>query len=548
MQLPKAIRFLVLKVSRARRVKCDEGKPECIRCQSSDRNCEGYPSNAPTAPSASTYTSKSSRDPLEIEALLGGPTVTFQLSPWPDVASERVRLIQLGLHVLAWDPRGVRTFPDTAFWSRLLPQLSQAEPLVGSAVAAFGATYESRFLRKGNIEGELFAANYYNRTLRTLSQHLQTQPHGTLPVMLTCTVLGAMEAMRRRQADALTHAEGAFGLLTYFNLGNQHSTNINSTTLTDGLLAPKQDDTLLYSICYTLDLVISSYAQNRTPVLPVISPAFSDVGFSSAQRTSTVLTSLHSCRNFISNASRFRYRAQTAHLSKLAIEQELHVANLLSLLEALREQQTLGLTPPSHREMLRSTSTLEALCLATLIHATAIFIPHETAYDNYINEFQRIVNCAATALSHEEQAKSDLTPVSPAVGIIMPLCFTAARCRHPAIRRTAIALLQIAGVEGPWHGRTEAAIATKIMQVEERRQGAGSDLDPSFSRQPSEIPERDRVCHHTVLDETYDESTCIHHIKVQFTQCLDVEQMVACDAGFPGSHFWKNLQQDLEVW
>ncbi|KFZ06271.1 hypothetical protein V501_07551 [Pseudogymnoascus sp. VKM F-4519 (FW-2642)] len=63
-------------------------------------------------------------------------------------------------------------------------------------------------------------------------------------------------------------------------------------------------------------------------------------------------------------------------------------------------------------------------------------------------------------------------------GVIFPLFFVAMKCRHPLIRRQAIALLETADhQEGTWESVGAAKVAEFVMDVEEENlpQGAGSE-------------------------------------------------------------------------
>jgi hypothetical protein len=51
-------------------------------------------------------------------------------------------------------------------------------------------------------------------------------------------------------------------------------------------------------------------------------------------------------------------------------------------------------------------------------------------------------------------------------GLIQPVFMTAYKCREPLLRRRAIHLLTSAGCEGPWSGRREARITSRIMDLE----------------------------------------------------------------------------------
>lgn len=481
----------------------------------------------------------------------GSETVTpkYALPVWSTLSHERGRLVQLGTNVLARDPHGLRIALGKAFWSSLLPQLSQAITLIGAGVAAFGAAYEARILKRGDPTFELAFTKNYSYALKILYQHIQTQPHDSLPIMLACTILAATETIRRHQTDALLHAHGAFKLLSRHCGKILNETGGCSGTETDPTDLLAREDDFSITLCRSVDLVISSYALGRNPVLRQCTTSSIRTQLNSIEQADVILAKiLHSCFSFTSRAIPFRYRPRLELPLDFPIEQARHVSNLLFWLKNFQENvlSSPGFAQTVSNSTTRHASILKAQCLIALVYSSTIFMSYEAAYDNYTPEFQQIIQCAETALDQNELDSSALPPFAPTLGIIMPLCFTAIRCRHPALRRRAISLLLVAGIEGPWNGLIEAAIATRVVQVEEERP-ADSGLEPSLLNTPSDISERNRVCRYVIMDESNGDNNLIHRITVEFSQCLDMDHMMLGEVDCVGKSYWKTWQQDLEI-
>jgi hypothetical protein len=530
-------------------VKCDERKPKCARCESAKRDCTGYPSNAPTDWSSPATLSNALIPPHNGNQDLKENAPKYALTAWENATQERNRLVQLGAYVLGRDPYSLRTALGNAFWSSFLPQLSHGIAIVGVAVAAFDAAYEARFLQKADPTNELAVTKHYNYALKILSQHIQSQPHGTLPLVLTCTLLAAVETVRRNQTNALIHSQGAFNVWTtnkckVLDRKYGHSRiDTHASTMLAG------EDNFSLTLCRNLDLVIVSYSLRRAPALQAWTPSSLHTTTSSIEQAGELLAEiLHSCFLFSSRASPFKYRPRAKVPFDLAIEQGRHISNLLFWLQNF--QKNVVESP----EFAQSPSNaaahpgfiLKAQCLFVLIYTSTISMTHETAYDNYAPEFLQIIECIEAALDQNELENLQLPPFSPTMGAVMPLCFTAVRCRNPSLRRRAISLLQIAGIEGPWNGLIEAAIATAIVRIEEERT-AESGLEPPLISRPSEIREQNRVCRYAIVDESSEDNSLIYRITVEFFRCSDMDRMMTNGEDHADSSYWEVWQQELFV-
>jgi cholestenol Delta-isomerase len=99
----------------------------------------------------------------------------------------------------------------------------------------------------------------------------------------------------------------------------------------------------------------------------------------------------------------------------------------------------------------------------------------ESRYDSCLAHFERIVSIAAAVLGLDVSVVPFFMSLEP--GIVMPLYATATRCRHPAIRRHALALLRQANrQEGLWTSFGSAILAEKLIQAEEEDLGISGPI------------------------------------------------------------------------
>lgn len=110
-----------------RRLKCDETKPECLKCVTSGRKCEGYPTTNSTtnAIADAKYTAPQFQDP--ITSLI-------------KVHGEYSRGFQFFFERTLDDINSI--FPES-LWSTTVPTLSQSEPSIKHAVLALSDFHEN---------------------------------------------------------------------------------------------------------------------------------------------------------------------------------------------------------------------------------------------------------------------------------------------------------------------------------------------------------------------------------------------------------------------
>jgi hypothetical protein len=132
---------------------------------------------------------------------------------------------------------------------------------------------------------------------------------------------------------------------------------------------------------------------------------------------------------------------------------------------------------------------LKAQYLTATLRMSTFFYLDELAYDAFSAEFREIISHCQSVIEISMRNRTDRTGLgfSFDLGIIWPLYTVACKCRHPVLRRTAIALLPRSNTEGMWDGRAIAAIARWAMNCEEAGEGEEAKDDDQF------IPEERRL-------------------------------------------------------
>lgn len=193
---------------RARRVKCDEGRPTCRRCTAGGRECRGYEVSAPKS------TRRKTLQPRAASIAEAGPTNLVALSPRPPGQIK-------GLDAQAFDYFRLKTAPALAghfsanVWEGLVLQLSQRHPLVHQASVAVGSLLYFRGSGPGcltaskpaRVHHELALTSYGKAVagLRSFierkGQHVDEEV--TLVVLVSCLLFVCFEMLQGDQSSVI---------------------------------------------------------------------------------------------------------------------------------------------------------------------------------------------------------------------------------------------------------------------------------------------------------------------------------------------------------
>lgn len=189
-------------VTRFRRVKCDETKPECMKCLNSKRVCDGYLSseqNMPRRQLAETVRHLAVIGPVA-RALSQSP-LSANPFPWP-VSPDDAVFFNLFRHATV--PSTSSVFPSH-FWKRNVMQLAHSESAIWHATVALGTLHqrsETLALHKHDEEQRLSrrAEAHYGKAMALAKDLDSPAKIATLSVVLV-----AAASMLSRWSEMQTH-------------------------------------------------------------------------------------------------------------------------------------------------------------------------------------------------------------------------------------------------------------------------------------------------------------------------------------------------------
>ncbi|KAF4465880.1 transcriptional regulatory [Fusarium albosuccineum] len=170
---------------KVRKIKCDETRPCCRRCTNTGRDCDGYlPQSQPMVHLA------------VIPQRLGTPTERRALQYFCEVAAPRL----LG-------PK------SPYFWTHLVIQLSETEPVVKHSLLAISSLYETREVQKTPSYMPNLALQHYNAAIQGLKA---TQ--SDVLALLGCILFICIELLQSNNETAIRHC--AHGIAIMERCGN----------------------------------------------------------------------------------------------------------------------------------------------------------------------------------------------------------------------------------------------------------------------------------------------------------------------------------------
>lgn len=119
----------------------------------------------------------------------------------------------------------------------------------------------------------------------------------------------------------------------------------------------------------------------------------------------------------------------------------------------------------------RRLCLLELQYLTAKVFHAALLFEDEMLYDEHTGRFERIITLCRSVVELEAISSASLVPqmaFSFDLVIIMPLYFTATKCRHPSLRRDALHLLKYCPRrEGIWLSWVTGWVVEQIISIEE---------------------------------------------------------------------------------
>ncbi|KFA49248.1 hypothetical protein S40293_08337 [Stachybotrys chartarum IBT 40293] len=431
-----------------RHKKCDERKPACSQCTSTGRKCDFL------------GLSEHFHGSVHLLSAPTGPISNHPRSLAPLAASdiwhfEYFRVVfarQASLHL------------GSGAWETIIIRTSMTERCILDGIIAIGAL--SRNLVPSKVLGSStylpgssadYALKKYAMSLHGLNKRLNESPSNWELAVTGGLVFHTIACLRGHNYTAEMHLRSAQAILKNPNTAVTYGTKTMRVDIGDALHAlGRLHSTMAWEMNGPVAPLVP--ASSASLALP---PVFSNIDEArdTLNRISGALNGL--CWRENKNASRLSSTSSSGQ----------YKAQVLQLLEAWRilfEQSSSSIASAiCHGACM---NILRMQYESTYIFAYTTSKDAEMAYDRHISRFQQIVELGAQVIAAEAQKSSKLSSKAmPSLNaaVVQPLFFVACKCRDGALRRRAVATLELIDRETMSEARGWVSIARWIMEIEE---------------------------------------------------------------------------------
>lgn len=445
-------------LERKRHLKCDQSWPSCDQCSRTGRKCDGYDRHSSTLITPRHMSMENFRQTF-------CPEPELSLRHFGARSTEEMHSIQ---YFQARTVPALSGFFDTGIWDCLLLSIGQMEPTVLHAAIALSAYHEisenagpvdSWDLHRNTSSGPdfFFASEQYARAISLFRRSLFSNRLSAPNAEILCILFACVEFLRGDRKSALAHISGALSFLDFCH---------------QRVLLSREEATLT-SLIARLSLTQSLYGRPRGVHFPDLLDLRKDRLILHQGRFSKLIEARTEITFLLNSTLRFvrmvLYDCFPDPFAALAAQQslQLQLRNWSITFEAFVKGSATTAKGRRGACMLR----IHHLMATTFVAASGVFgNKQESAFDHHLSNFEKIIT-SMEAITLEEMCdeSSHSSSFSLDMGLIPPLFFTAIKCRYPAVRRRAIALLRRAPrQEGVWDAIESAKAAELAMEFEEQ--------------------------------------------------------------------------------
>ncbi|VUC25521.1 unnamed protein product [Clonostachys rosea] len=443
--LPTAfpITYTNMNYNRIRRVKCDETKPLCTRCQSSGRQCDGYlPENVLMSRQELVEAARNLRTVVPMSQAL------TQRPPSPVSFKQPADVPYFDAFRHATVP-GTSFFFPSSFWQHTVTQMAHSEPAIWNATVALGALHQRSEALLQGIEDDVNilldqASVHYGKAM-TMAKDL----HSPETIAATAIALVAVANMLERWSEMHMHVMAGFRIIS----GNV--ARVPGLLALEGSLARSDLQAMTFSDSqcpYPYERSSAVFPTHEYLASPItVGGSYEEL----ARELFRLMRALFLLDNNTPPAS--------AQHGPWLTNFEVFHRRLASWELKMEEFESLH-WPTDDERTARLAIRLYHVTLRTLLRGTA-FGP-ETRWDALLGYFEY---AAMLATSLNEHLRTTAIPnISLEPGLIIPLWMISHRCRHPTLRRVAINMMAEAKrIEGMWMSDATAQVMRTILTVEE---------------------------------------------------------------------------------
>ncbi|KAF2841636.1 hypothetical protein M501DRAFT_928648 [Patellaria atrata CBS 101060] len=438
-----------------RRIKCDETHPYCKRCTQTGRKCDGY-----AKPEEKSFPKTS----IVLPKLATDLTCMFG-------HTKEAHYMEFYFHQVG--PKLAGHF-DSEFWLRLVLQLGCSQPSIRHATMAIGYLYEKETSRKtsdviSQDQSDFFLLQY-NKAINGLVENM-TQSTRHVEILVACILFICLECLRRSCDPFFAHCKSGLSIISGLRQNTVRALPSAMTletppcaSLMKPTLKPLRNVVPIFARltlmgCLFGQEMFDLYPDQRLPDIPTT--------FNSMQQARLMLIDIMVVAlKFIRRCASKKYSGQfTMDDSDM---QRLLCQRVDEWYASFKKSQA------KYREQFeQGVESLLMFYLCTTIWISCSTETSETAYDQHLSKFQRLVSLANTfyenSTTSSKASDESLAVFSFEMDVIAPLYFTAFRCRDHVTRHQAIKTLEMFHPrrEGLWDTKNALAVAKRIVSLEE---------------------------------------------------------------------------------
>lgn len=436
-----------------RKVKCDERHPECLRCASTGRKCDGYNTVAP-----GSYSWDHLLQPQRsISPVIGASREASELRGLAFFSRIVVPTLEGPL-------RG-------SSWSRTVLQASHSEPAVRHAALAISALLENFGRPQTTLAANDIAIRHYNSAIK----HLVASDAPSLDiVLLVCILFVCTEFLRGDAAAAITHVVHGMSLLRSSG--------------------PSSDLASVFQHLSIFPHFFSQDTANIPPPTESTSNVLRELSQTPSEAHESLNLLLHRTIRLIRMADRHRLGAEVDAEVDLGF-----LKSVTSIQQCLEKDLHLwwytfsgvliDSTFQTEHETYSLSLLLEAQWLVAKTWSGACLETNEISYDAQKPNFERIIHLAALAKARGAVSGTNGAKFSFFMGFSPLLYFVVLKCRFLSMRLNALSLMMSLSClrEGMWDRATMIATARRIIEIEheidlsedETKSGQSASMDLS---------------------------------------------------------------------
>lgn len=420
---------------RTRRVKCDEQKPACQRCVATKRICEGYTFLNRGVSSTSNFLDEERRG-LQI----------FRVRTAQKIFGQQ----------------------DASNWIPTILQLGHAEPAVRHAITALASLHESiepinNILTTGNMMNrdttrftQITALKHYSQAIQCLrNDDMYSRPDLTL---IICVLFILFEQFRNGDAECIVHLTAGLRLIYWWRERTNNYAKLKDYSrptlefINEKMTPVLQRLRVQFSLCMDSRHVMHNLGIKYylpPPSIPSSYPSF-DAARRDFDRAMNYIFSI------LENDKSTGHQRPTQDPIAILNHWRDSVSASQAMTESLAVQNC-------------TRSLLELYYQVAVIIICTYYTKTEVAFDNYLEQFQTIIQLAENIVSSWNLSTSEYNLLfSFDLGMTPPMFLVASRCRHPEVRRRAASLLlQSPFYHGAWRDRYSGLCAQRIIRIEE---------------------------------------------------------------------------------